>query len=104
MGVREQVMTLTGREELFIRAVMVFPKARVDAQFGTTPHVHCLTDERICDYIEDPKYARRLNPKEVDQIVRAFKGIAGMDAEFATTSTAAVNRSKSESTVVATAA
>ena len=93
MVVREQILALTRRNDLFIRAVMVFPRARVDAPFGTTSHVHCLTDERLCDYIEDPKYARKLNPKEVDLIVRAFRGIAGMDSEFSTTSTAAVNRS-----------
>ena len=104
MGVREQVMALTRRDELFIKAVMVFPRARVDAKFGTTAHVDCLTDERVCAYIEDPVYARKLNPKEVDQIVRAFKGIAGMDVEFSTTSTAAVNRSKSEPAIVATVA
>ena len=104
MGIREQVITVTRQDELFIKAVMVFPRARVDAKFGTTSHVHCLTDERVCAYIEDPKYARKLNPKEVEQIVRAFKGIAGMDAEFSTTSTAAVNRSKSEPAVVATVA
>jgi hypothetical protein len=104
MTVREQVMTLTRRDELFIKAVMVFPRARVDAPFGKTSYVHCLTDERLCDYIEDPKYARRLNPKEVDQIVRAFKGIAEMDAGFSTATTAAVRRSKPEPTIVAAVA
>ena len=104
MGVREQVIALTRRDELFIKAVMVFPRARVDAKFGTTLHVDCLTEERVCAYIEDPKYARKLNPNEVEQIVRAFKGIAGMDAGFSTTSTAGVNRSKSEPAVIASVA
>jgi hypothetical protein len=101
MGVREQVIALTRQQNLFIKAVMVFPRARVDAQFGTTLHVHCLTDERVCEYIEDPKYARKLNRDEVDQMVRAFKGIAGMDSEFSATSTAAVNRSKCQPAVAA---
>jgi len=104
MGVREQVLTLTSRGELFVKAVMVFPRARVDAQFGTTPHVHCLTEEAVCAYIENPKYARKLNPKEVDRIVRAFTGIAGMDAGFSATATAAVNRTRNEPEVVATIA
>ena len=104
MGVREQLLALTRRNELFIKAVMVFPRARVDAKFGTTLHVDCLTNERVCAYIEDPKYARKLNPKEVEQIVRAFNGIARMDAEFSTTSTAGVNRSKSQPAVVASVA
>jgi hypothetical protein len=102
MMVREQVTTLTRREELFIKAVMVFPRARVDAPFGKTSYVHCLTDERLCDYIEDPKYARKLNPKEVDQIVRAFKGIAEMDPGFSGRSTAAVKRSEGDPAFVVT--
>lgn len=102
MGVREQVVVLTLYHELFVRAVMVFPRARVDAQFGKTSHVHCLTEERICDYIEDPKYARKLNPTQIDQIVRAFQGIAGMDPGFSATSTAAINRSRREPSVMAT--
>jgi len=104
MAVREQVIALTRRDELFIKAVMVFPRARVDALFGTTSHVHCLTDERVCDYIEDPRFARKLNPEQIDQIARAFKGIAEMDVEFSATSMAAVNRSKSEPSVVASVA
>jgi hypothetical protein len=104
MAVREQVSTLTRRNDLFIKAVMVFPKARVEAPFGTTSYAHCITDEQLCGYIENPKFARKLNPKQIDQIVRAFKGVAAMDPKFATTSTAAVNRSKSEPSVVATAA
>jgi hypothetical protein len=104
MAVREQVVTLTRHDDLFIKAVMVFPRARVDAPFGKTSYAHCLTDESICDYIEDPRYARKLDTKEVDQIVRAFKGIAEMDAGFSTTATAAVNRSKSEPVIVAAVA
>jgi len=104
MAVREQILALTRRNDLFIKAVMVFPRARVDAPFGTTSHVHCLTDESLCDYIEDPKYARKLNPKEVDQIVRAIKGIAEMDAGFSTAATAAVLRVKPDPAIVAAVA
>lgn len=102
MAVREQVVTLTRRHDLYIKAVMVFPRARVDAPFGKTSHVHCLTDEGLCDYIENSNYTRKLNPNEVDQIVRAFSGIAAMDADFSATSTAAVNRPKSQPAGVAT--
>jgi hypothetical protein len=118
MAVREQVMALTRRDELFIKAVMVFPRARVDALFGTTSHVHCLTDERVCEYIEDPKFSRKLNPEEIDQIARAFQAIAEMDGgnnECRMTndewgkaergmSTAALKRAKGEPAVVATVA
>ena len=104
MAVREQVLTLTRRNDLFIKAVMVFPMARVEAPFGSTSYAHCITDEQLCDYIENPKFARNLDATEIDQIARAFKGIAEMDAGFATASTAAVNRSTTKPTVVASVA
>jgi uncharacterized membrane protein YuzA (DUF378 family) len=104
MAVREQVVALTRRNDLFIKAVMVFPKARVEAPFGTTSYAHCITDDQLCEYIENPKYARKLNSKEVDQIVRAIKGIAEMDAEFSTAATAAVLRAKPEPVIVAAVA
>jgi uncharacterized membrane protein YuzA (DUF378 family) len=103
MAVREQVITLTHRKDLFIKAVMVFPRARVDAPFGTTSHAHCLTDEHICEYIEDPKYAHKLDSNEVELIVRAFTGIAAMDAGFSQHSTAAVKRSDDDPAFVTAA-
>lgn len=81
MAVREQVVALTGRE-VFIQGVMVFPKARVDAKFGTTRNVHCVRDGQLCGYIENEKFDRRLTAEEIDLVTRAFQGIAGMDADF----------------------
>jgi uncharacterized membrane protein YuzA (DUF378 family) len=101
MAVREQVLTLTRQNDLFIKAVMIFPRARVEALFGTTSHAHCITDEQLCEYIENPKFTQNLAPTAIEQIARALIGIAGMDAEFSQTSTAAVNASKSQPALVA---
>ncbi|MBV9010145.1 MAG: NERD domain-containing protein [Verrucomicrobia bacterium] len=81
MLVREQVMSLTGRD-VYMRAVMVFPRARVEAAFGSTGKVHCVTDERLCSYIEEPAFSQKLRSCDVDQICRALEGIARMEPAF----------------------
>lgn len=81
MAVREQVVALAGRE-VFIQGVMVFPKARVKAKFGTTRTVKCMREEQLCKHIEDEKFAKKLTAQEIDLFTRAFQGIAGMDASF----------------------
>jgi len=61
---------------------MVFPKAHVEAQFGSTGHVHCMPLSRLLDYIADEKFSQKLSSKQVDRFVRALHGIAAMDEEF----------------------
>jgi hypothetical protein len=91
MAVREQAIALTGRE-MFIQGIMVFPKARVEAGFGSTRSVHCVRDKRLCAYIEDRKFRRELTTDEIALFTRAFRGIAGMDPGFGEATGAAVRR------------
>ena len=81
MGVREQVVALAGRE-VFIQGVMVFPNARVNANFGTTRTVQCVRDAQLRRHIENEKFSKKLTSDEIDLFTRAFQGIAGMDADF----------------------
>jgi hypothetical protein len=60
---------------------MVFPKAHVEAQFGSTGHVHCIRLDRLRDYIDNEKVSQKLSPKEVDRLARALHAIAPMDEE-----------------------
>jgi hypothetical protein len=82
MGTLEQIRSLTRREDIFIRAVMVFPKARVEAGYGSTGRVHCLTDDQLCSYIENEKFSAKLQKSEVRFLVRALEGIARLEPEF----------------------
>lgn len=75
---REQILILTRRDDLFVRGVMVFPKAALEAE-GKTRNVHCVRIERLFDYIE--KAPKRLESHEVDKIARAVKGVAYMNSE-----------------------
>jgi hypothetical protein len=82
-GTLEQIRSLTRRDDIFIRAVMVFPKARLEAADGSTGRVHCLTDDQLCSYIENEKFSAKLQKSEVRSLVRALEGIARMKPEFA---------------------
>jgi hypothetical protein len=93
MAVREKLIALAGYE-VFIQGVMVFPKARVQAKFGSTQSVHCLREGRLCDYLTDAKWGRKLTPLQVDVFRRAFTGIAGMDRNFSGTALAGIQRSR----------
>ena len=93
MSVLDQVRVLARRDNIYVRAVMVFPKAWVNAPFGSTGRVHCITDDTLCSYIEDPKYSDNLNDDAVAEIVRALEGVARMEVDFAKTATAGVTRS-----------
>lgn len=92
MSVLDQVRVLARRDNIYVRAVMVFPKAWVNAPFGSTGRVRCITDETLCSYIEDPKYSDNLDDNAVAEIVRALEGVARMEVDFAKTATAGVTR------------
>jgi len=85
MMLRDQIVALTHSDDVYVRSVMVFPKAHVEAKFGTTGHVHCVTLSRLRDYIDNGKFSRKLNQSDVDRYVRALHGIAGMDEDFCLT-------------------
>jgi len=65
----------------YVRGVLAFPSARVEAKWGTTGSVHCITDEQLYDYIVEKK--KRLTKKEIDSISQAFLAVARKDKDFA---------------------
>lgn len=68
----------------YVRGVLVFPAARVEAKWGTTGSVHCITDEQLYDYIVEKK--KRLTKKEIELISQAFLAVAGKGKYFASDS------------------
>lgn len=103
MKVREQVISLTHRDDFRIRAVMVFPKASIDALYGSTGKAHCVRLSKLRDYIEDPKFSAKLSKERVDELTRALQGISCMDVDFADTPAAGVKRTPSSPLVTNTA-
>jgi hypothetical protein len=64
----------------YVRGVLAFPSARVEAKWGTTGPVHCITDEQLYDYIVEKK--KRLTKKEIESISQAFLATARKDKDF----------------------
>jgi len=65
----------------YVRGVLAFLSARVEAKWGTTGSVHCITDEQLYDYIVEKK--KRLTKKEIASISQAFLAVARKDKDFA---------------------
>jgi len=78
MMLREQILVLTRRDDLFIRGLVVFPKACLEAG-AKTRNIHCLSVEKVYDYFG--KCPKSLQPNEVERIARAVKSIADMSSE-----------------------
>jgi len=82
MTLREQILVLCRWDDLFVRGVMVFPKASLAAPFGKTKNIHCLRIEKLRDYIDNTRSSTKLSRDRVAELVRALNGVAGMDVEF----------------------
>lgn len=83
MNVREKVKLLAPGPDPFHTGLFVFTSARTEAKWGTTGNVHCMDENRLHEYIIDKDYGKHLSPEAVDQISRAFLGLAQMDSGFA---------------------
>ena len=83
MRVRDQIISLA-RRDVYMRAVMVFPNAYVEANYGSTRQIHCLRNERLVDYLRDQTFAKKLSADDVERIKTATIQLAGMDARFMT--------------------
>lgn len=81
MNIKEKIKVLCG-EDPYIQGILAFPSAYVEAKWGTTGKVHCMTDETLYDYIVEDKKSNKLNKKEVDSISHAFLALARMDTGF----------------------
>ena len=104
MTLLEQIVTLTRLEGLRFRAVMVFPKAHVDASYGSTRSAHCVRLNKLLDYIEQAKFSSRLTNREIERVVRALHGIAAMDVDFAENAPAAATPTADEPSLAGAAA
>ena len=82
MDFQNKLKALT-EKDYFVRGVMDFPIAYVEADFGSTRHIHCLRDDRLVDYIQNKTFAQTLNNNDIDRITNAALQLAGMDKRFA---------------------
>jgi hypothetical protein len=84
MDFQSKLKALTETDH-FVRGLMVFPNAYVDANYGSTRQIHCLQNDRLGEYLQHEEFSRRLSRNDVDRIKRATLQLAGMDARFVST-------------------
>jgi hypothetical protein len=82
MTIKEKIKVLSALDP-YIRGVLVFHSARVEAKWGSTGSIHCVTDERLYDYIVENKKGKKLPKKEMDAISQAFLLLTRKDKDFA---------------------
>jgi hypothetical protein len=81
MDFQSKLKALT-ETDYFVRGIIVFPNAYVEANYGSTRQIHCLRNERMIDYLRDQTFARKLSPNDVERIKRATLQLAVMDTQF----------------------
>jgi hypothetical protein len=69
-------------KDYFVRGLIVFPMAYIEANFGSTGHIHCLRDDRVIDYIENQTFSAKLDSNDITRIKRATLQLAQMDEQF----------------------
>ncbi len=81
MDFQSKLKALTDAD-YFVRGLMVFPNAYVEANYGSTRQIHCLRNERLGEYLQDQEFSRKLSRSDIDGIKRATLQLAGMDERF----------------------
>jgi hypothetical protein len=81
MDFQGKVKALT-ETDYFVRGLIVFPNAYVEANYGSTRQIHCLRNELLVEYLQNQTFSRRLAATDVNKIKRATLQLAGMDERF----------------------
>jgi len=82
MDIKGKIKVLSGLDP-YVKGLLAFPSARVDAKWGATGPVHCVEDEQLYDYIVENKKGEKLAQNEIESISQAFLALARMDKDFA---------------------
>lgn len=81
MDFQSKLKALT-ETDYFVRGLMVFPTAYVEANYGSTRQIHCLRNERLIGYLREQTFSRKLAAADIDRIKRATLQLAQMDERF----------------------
>ena len=82
MDFQNKLKALT-ENDYFVRGLLVFPSAYVEADFGSTRHIHCLRDDRRVDYIQNKTFTQSMSSDDIERVTTGTLQLAGMDKRFA---------------------
>ena len=79
MELKDRLKSLT-KLDPFIQGIFVFPRTRVEADWGTTGAVHCIRIEQVSNYITKYRGAHSPAVSDIPRLVlavEALKKLAG---------------------------
>ncbi len=82
MEIRNRFLSLSNLEDIYFQPVFVFPIAWTHVEWGSTRNVHCMTNEKLIDYIEKQKPSRNFIPSSIKQYVDAFEALGKFDKKL----------------------
>src|SRR5437667_8676364 len=82
MDFQNKLKALT-ENDYFVRGLLVFPSTYVEADFGSTRHIHCLRDDRRVDYIQNKTFTQSMSSDDIERVTTGTLQLAGMDKRFA---------------------
>jgi len=80
MFIKEKIKGLVAVDP-YVRGILAFPSARVEAKWGKTGSVHCMRDDQLYKYIVENKKGQKLTKKEIELISQAFLAVARKDKD-----------------------
>lgn len=82
MEIRNRFLSLCNIDDIYFQPVFVFPMAWVDVTGRSTRNVHCMTEERLIEYIKTWKSHRRFTDSSIKQYVNAFETLGKFDKKL----------------------
>lgn len=71
MAIKKKIKVLSAFDP-YVRGILAFPSARVEAKWGTTGSVHCMGDDQLYKYIVENKRGGKLTKKDIESISQAL--------------------------------
>lgn len=71
MAIKKKIKVLSAFDP-YVRGILAFPSARVEAKWGTTGPVHCMGDDQLYKYIVENKKRGKLTKKDIESISQAL--------------------------------
>lgn len=77
MELKNRIRALTAMDP-YVQCLFVFPHTQIEAKWGTTAAVHCISAEQIKDYVMKGRAGKQLSPNDIQRIVSATEALRKM--------------------------
>jgi len=77
MELKDRIKALTTLDP-YVQCVFAFLRTRVEANWGTTGHVHCIRAEQIADYVTKSRGGKPISPVDIPRLVKAAEALRNL--------------------------